>query len=79
MVVTLSIILTLILAVNLAVAWFWVVKRIGDKGYGENARRERRAAMMPRTDETVVVEHRADGVETVRTVRADRGAYATAG
>ena len=79
MLVTLSIILSLLLAVNLAVAWFWIVKRIGDKGYGESTRSERRAAMMPRTDETLVVEHHADGGETVRTVRGDRGAYATVG
>lgn len=77
MVITLSIILSLILAVNLAVAWFWLVKRISDKGYGEAARRERRVAMMPRTDQTLVVEQHPDGRDTVRTVRAEGGVSAT--
>lgn len=76
--VTLSIILALLLAVNLAVAWFWIVKRIGDKGYGESARRQRRLQMMPRPDETLVVEHE-HGRDTVRTVRAQGGASATVG
>ena len=75
MLVTLSIILTLLLAVNLAVAWFWVVKRINDRGYGETARRQRQTRMMPRGGETLVVEERP-GVDTVRTVRAGGGASA---
>lgn len=79
MVMTLSIILSLILAVNLAVAWFWLVKRVNDRGYGETARRQRRTVMMPRTDETVVVEQRDGEVDMVRTVRAQRGATASFG
>ena len=72
---TMGVIFALLVAVNLAVFWIWIVKRIADRGYGRSTRSERVAKMMPVTDRTVVVERR-NGPDLVRVVEAQPGATA---
>ena len=74
-----AVLFTLLVAVNLAVGWLWIVKRIDERGYGRGTRRDRMARMMPISDTTVVVERRADGPDTVRTIEPQPGATAGAG
>ena len=73
-----AIALTLILAVNLAVAYLWIVKRIDDRGYGRASREKRRATMMPVVDRTVVVERRDGAPDMVRVIEPRAGATAGA-
>ena len=72
---TMGVIFALLVAVNLAVFWIWIVKRIADRDYGRSTRSERVAKMMPVTDRTVVVERR-NGRDLVRVVEAQAGATA---
>lgn len=72
---TMGVIFALLVAVNLAVFWIWIVKRIADRGYGRSARADRVAKMMPVTDRTVVVERR-NGPDLVRVVEGQSGATA---
>ena len=71
-----AIALTLLLTLNIGAVYFWFVKRIDEKGYGRGSRAERRARMMPVVDRTVVVEHHADGTDSVRTISPTPGATA---
>ena len=73
-----AIALTLLLAVNLAAAYLWIVKRIDDRGYGRASREKRRATMMPVVDRTVVVERRDGAPDTVRVIEPTAGATAGA-
>ena len=73
-----AIALTLLLSVNLAVGYFWLVKRIDDKGYGRAARDARKAKMMPVVDRTIVVERREGAPDTVRVIEPTPGATAGA-
>ena len=72
---TIAVLFSLLVAVNLAAFWIWIVRRIADRGYGAQNRRQRMAQMMPVSDRTLVVERR-DGPDTVRTVQAQPGATA---
>ena len=73
---TIAVLFSLLVAVNLAVGWFWIVGRIDRKGYGAHSRRARMAQMMPVSDRTLVVERHADGPDTVRTIEPTAGATA---
>ena len=70
---TIAVLFSLLVAVNLAAFWIWLIGRISDKGYGAHSRQARIAKMMPLTDRTVVVERREGGPDTVRTVEASSG------
>lgn len=70
-----GVLFTLLVAVNIAAFWIWIVKRISERGYGSSSRQARIAQMMPVSDRTVVVERR-DGPDLVRTVTAQPGATA---
>lgn len=73
-----AIALTVLLAINLAVAYLWIVRRIDQRGYGRASREKRRASMMPVVDRTVVVERHDGAPETVRTIEPTPGATAGA-
>ena len=73
---TIAVLFSLLVAVNLAAFWIWLIRRIEAKGYGAHSRRTRIARMMPLTDRTVVVERRYGAPDTVRTVEATPGAVA---
>ena len=68
--------LTLLLTVNLAIGYLWLVKRIDDRGYGRAARAGRKATMMPVVDRAVVVERRDGAPDTVRVIEPTAGATA---
>ena len=73
-----AIALTLLLTVNIAVAYLWIVKRIDERGYGRADRERRKASMMPVVDRTVVVERHAGAPDTVRVIEPTPGAPAGA-
>ena len=73
---TIAVLFSLLVAVNLAVFWFWIVGRIDQKCYGSRSRRTRMAHMMPVSDRTVVVEKHEGAPDTVRVVEPQAGATA---
>ena len=73
---TIAVLFTALVAVNLAVAWLWIVKRIDERGYGASSRKDRMARMMPVSDKTVVVETTPSGRDTIRVIEPQAGATA---
>ena len=74
---TIAVLFTALVAVNLAVAWLWLVKRIDERGYGAASRKDRMARMMPVSDKTVVVEETTPGGrDTIRVIEPQAGATA---
>ena len=71
-----GVLFTLLVSINLAVFWLWIVKRISDRGYGQSSRAARVSQMMPVVDRTVVVERREGAADRVRTIMPEAGATA---
>ena len=76
-----GILFTLLVSLNLAVFWLWIVRRIDKRGYGSASRKARMAQMMPLVDQdaagsTLVIERNDHGRDQVRTVTAEPGASA---
>ena len=73
-----AIALTLLLTINVAAAYLYIVKRIDERGYGRAGREKRKAEMMPVVDRTVVVERRDGAPDLVRVIEPTAGATAGA-
>ena len=72
-----AVLFSLLVAINLAAFWFWIVGRIAEKQYGAHSRNKRIAHMMPVSDRTVVVERNDGGPDSVRTIQPVAGATAS--
>ena len=45
-----GVLFSLLVTLNIAVFYFWIVYKIGQRGYGSATREERKSRMMPHTE-----------------------------